>query len=263
MCIRDSYKCFRNPYLDALPGLSVDRASALVLIVLASALPGCIDVERPCPEDTCFPLTSSAFNSFLEEAGEIDALELASQFDKLAVSTITRFTESDVDGEMVWRIEKDDSTKIRQVANSLSLGGSKVVGYEIWDGGRNTFTRTSGEWMIGRDMEPNYEDPFVEIARLASENPESRWPPFRFDVSQFSGMSWTITGDALESYQIARAANGTHEIYFELHGLTPQIVGITVYSGGLEQQDVTFGMSISTDYWDSGLTTYYLSLIHI
>jgi hypothetical protein len=243
--------------LDALPGLSVDRASVLVLIVLASALPGCMDVERPCPENTCFPLTSSAFNSFLEEAGEIDALELASQFDKLAVSTITRFTESDVDGEMVWRIEKDDSTKIRQVANSLSLGGSKVVGYEIWDGGRNTFTRTSGEWMIGRDMEPNYEDPFVEIARLASENPESRWPPFRFDVSQFSGMSWTITGDALESYQIARAANGTHEIYFELHGLTPQIVGITVYSGGLEQQDVTFGMSISTDYWDSGLTTYY------
>ena len=243
--------------MDALPGLSVDRASALVLIVLVSALPGCMDVERPCPEDTCFPLTSSAFNSFLEEAGEIDALELASQFDKLAVSTITRFTESDVDGEMVWRIEKDDSTKIRQVANSLSLGGSKVVGYEIWDGGRNTFTRTSGEWMIGRDMEPNYEDPFVEIARLASENPESRWPPFRFDVSQFSGMSWTITGDALESYQIARAANGTHEIYFELHGLAPQIVGVTVYSGGLEQQDVTFGMSISTDYWDSGLMTYY------
>ena len=70
-------------------------------------------------------------------------------------------------------------------------------------------------------------------------------------------MSWTISGDALESYQIARATNGSHEIYFELHGLTPQIVGITVYSGGLEQQDVTFGMSISTDYWDSGLMTYY------
>ena len=216
-----------------------------------------MEMERPCPEGTCFPLTSSAFNSFLEEFGEIDALELASQFDTLAVSTITRFTESDVDGEMVWRIEKDDSLKLRQVTNSLTLGGTQVVGYEIWDGGRDTFTRTTGEWMIGRDMEPNYEDPFVEIARLASENPESRWPPFRFDVSQFSGMSWTITGDALESYQIARATNGTHEIYFELHGLTPQIVGITVYSGGLEQQDVTFGMSISTDYWDSGLMTYY------
>ena len=243
--------------MDALPGLNVYKASALVLIVLASALPGCMEMERPCPGGTCFPLTSGAFNSFLEEVGEIDALELASQFDTLAVSTITRFTESDVDGEMVWRIEKDDSLRLRQVANRVTLGDSQVVGYEIWDGGRDTFTRTTGEWMIGRDMEPSYEDPFVEIARLASENPESRWPPFRFDVSQFSDMSWTITGDALESYQIARAANGTHEIYFELHGLTPQIVGITVYSGGLEQHDVTFGMSISTDYWNSGLMTYY------
>ena len=44
-----------------------------------------MEVERPCPEGTCFPLTSSAFNSFLEEVGEIDALELASQFDTLAV----------------------------------------------------------------------------------------------------------------------------------------------------------------------------------
>ena len=247
----------RNAYLDSLLGMYVYRASALVLILLASALPGCIEMERPCPEGTCFPLTSSAFNSFLEEVGEVNALEMASKFDTLAVSTITRFTESDVDGEMVWRIEKDDSLKIRQVTNRLTLGGSQVVGYEIWDGGRDTFTRTTGVWMVGRDMEPNYEDPFVEIARLATENPESRWPPFRFDVSQFSDMSWTITGDALESYQIARATNGTHEIYFELHGLTPQIVGITVYSGGLEQQDVTFGMSISTDYWESGLMTYY------
>ena len=67
--------------------------------------------------------------------------------------------------------------------------------------------------MIGRDMEPNYEDPFLEIARLATENPDGMWPPFRYNVSQFSDLSWTITGDALESYQIARATNGSHMSY--------------------------------------------------
>ena len=159
-------------------------------------------MERPCPEDTCFPLTSSAFNSFLEELGEVDALELASRFDTLAVTTMTRFTESDVDGQMLWSIEKDDELEVRKVANRVTIGESQVVGYEIWDGGRSTYTRTTGEWMLGRDMDPNYEDPFVEVARLASENPESRWPPFRFDVTQFSGMSWTITGDALDSHNI-------------------------------------------------------------
>ena len=240
-----------------LPGRSVHRAFVIALILLASASSGCIDTERPCPENTCFPLTSSAFNSLLEEVGVVDALELASEFDALAVSTLTRFTESDVDGEMAWRIEKDDNLRLRQVSNTVILGGSLVVGYQIWDGGRDTYTRTSGEWMLGRDMDAKYEDPFVEVARLATENPDSRWPPFRFDVSQFSGLSWTITGDALEAYQIARATNGTHEVYFELHGLPPRIVGVSVYSGGLEQQDVTFSMSISTDRWDDGLETYY------
>ena len=240
-----------------LPGGSVHRALVIALILLASASSGCIDTERPCPENTCFPLTSSAFNSLLEEVGVVDALELASEFDALAVSTLTRFTESDVDGEMAWRIEKDDNLRLRQVSNTVILGGSLVVGYQLWDGGRDTYTRTSGEWMLGRDMDAKYEDPFVEVARLATENPDSRWPPFRFDVSQFSGLSWTITGDALESYQIARATNGTHEVYFELHGLPPRIVGVSVYSGGLEQQDVTFSMSISTNRWDDGLETYY------
>ena len=235
----------------------VYRAPALVLILLASSLPGCIEMERPCPEDTCFPLTSSAFNTFLEEVGEVDALELASQFDTLAVTTLTRFTEAGVDGEMAWRIEKDDDLRIRQVSNTVIIGDSQVVGYQVWDGGRDTFTRTKAEWMLGRDMDPQYEDPFVELARLATENPDARWPPFRFDVTQFAELSWIITGDALESYQIARATNGTHEIYFELHGLTPQIVGISVYSGGLEQDDVTFSMTITTDYWDYGLQTYY------
>ena len=240
-----------------LRAMHMQRALGLAILLLASGMTGCIEVERPCPEDTCFPLTSSAFNSFLEELGEVDALELASRFDTLAVTTMTRFTESDVDGQMLWSIEKDDELEVRKVANRVTIGESQVVGYEIWDGGRSTYTRTTGEWMLGRDMDPNYEDPFVEVARLASENPESRWPPFRFDVTQFSGMSWTITGDALDSHQIARATNGTHEVYFELHGLSPQIVGITVYSGGMEQQDVTFAMSISTEYWDYGLETHY------
>ncbi len=216
-----------------------------------------MEVERPCPEDTCFPLTSSAFNSLLEETGELDALELSSQFDTLAVTTLTRFTESGVEGEMVWRIEKDDGLRLRQVLNTVIVGGSQVVSYQIWDGGRDTYTRTSGAWMLGRDMDPRYEDPFLEVARLATENPDSRWPPFRFDVSQFAGLSWTITGDALDSYQIARATNVTHEVYFELHGLPPQIVGISIYSGGLGQEDVTFTMSISTDNWDRGLDTDY------
>ena len=252
----------RNAYLGTHSAIDVLRPVLLSILFCIPALSGCMEVERPCPEGTCFPLTSSAFNSILEEVGEIDALQLAEEYDRLSVSTLSRFTESGVSGEMQWKVEKDDDRELRLVVNSVVVGGVGVVGYEIWDGGPDTYTRTSDHWMKGRDMEPNYEDPFLEIARLATEDPNGRWPPFRYDVSQFSDLSWTITGDAMESYQIARATSGPDEIYFEIHGLTPRIVGLTIYSEGLSQEDVTFSMSIASEDWDHALSIdYYLALL--
>tara|TARA_B100000965_G_scaffold122886_1_gene101659 strand:+ start:2662 stop:3804 length:1143 start_codon:yes stop_codon:yes gene_type:complete len=248
--------------LDTHSAIDVLRPLVLSLLFCVPALSGCLDVERPCPENTCFPLTSSAFNSMLTETGEIDALQLAGEYGRLSVSTLSRFTESGVSGEMQWKVEKDDDKGLRLVVNSVVVGGVVVVGYEIWDGGPDTFTRTTDHWMKGRDMDPNYEDPFLEVASLATEDPDGRWPPFRYDVSQFSDLSWTITGDAMESYQIARAKNGPDEVYFELHGLPPRIVGLTIYSEGLSQEDVTFSMSIATEDWDYALSSdYYLNLL--
>ena len=243
--------------------MHMTRPIFMSILILVPAIAGCLEVERPCPEGTCFPLTSSAFNSILEEVGEIDALGLSEEYGRLGVSTLTRFTDpSGVSGEMVWVVEKDDEIGIRLVANSVVVGGIAIVDYEIWDGGPDTYTRTDGHWMKGRDMEPKYEDPFTEIARLATEDSDHSWPPFRYDVSQFSDLSWTITGDAFESYQIARATFGSEEVYFELQGLPPRIVGLAIYSDGLGQEDLTFSMSIATEDWDSALSTdYYMSYL--
>ena len=238
------------------------RTILLAVLFCAPSLTGCLEVEKPCPDNTCFPLTSSAFNSLLEEVGEIDALQMSSEFGSLSVRTTTRFSEGGVSGEIVWVVEKDDSRNLRLVSNTMTLVGAEVVGYEIWDGGPDTFTRTTGHWTVGRDMDPNYEDPFVELARLATQNPDGSWPPFRYDVSVFSGLSWTITGDAMDSYQIARATNGSEEVYFEIHGLPPRIVGLTIYDGSLEQADVTFEMTIATEDWSEGLLVdYYLGML--
>ena len=243
--------------------IDVLRPVILSLLFCIPALSGCMEVERPCPDGTCFPLTSSAFNTILEETGDIDALHLSEEYDRISVRTISKFTESGVSGEMQWRIEKDDERQLRLVENRVVVGGIGIVGYEIWDGGPDTYTRTTDHWMKGRDMDPNYEDPFQEIARLATEDPEGRWPPFRIDGSQFSDLSWTITGDAMEAYQIARATNGSDEIYFELQGLPPRIVGLSIYSGGLTHDDVSFSMSISTEEWGHDLRSidYYMALL--
>ena len=238
------------------------KQAFLSILFFLPTLAGCLEVERPCPENTCFPLTSSAFNSILDEVEAIDALQLSTEYESLSVRTVTRFSEGGLSGEMVWNVEKDDSRQLRLVRNTVTIGGAEVVGYEIWDGGQDTYSRTTGHWMVGRDMDPNYEDPFVELARLATENPNGRWPPFRFDVSQFSELSWTITGDATESYQVARATNGSDEIYFEIHGLPPRIVGLSIYSGSLDQDGIIFDMSVATNDWEEGLLVdYYLTML--
>ena len=229
------------------------RHLILAVLLCLSTVSGCLEFERPCPENTCFPLTSSALNSILEQQGELDALDLAEEFDKLNVRTVSKFSEDGIEGEIVWEVEKDDEKSRRLVRNAVWIGGAQVVGYEIWDGGHQTFTRISGQWTLGRDMDPIYEDPFVELARLATLNPDGSWPPFRYDISQFSEISWTITGDALESYQIAHGKRGSDEIYLELQGITPKIVGVSIFSGGLDDSDLVFEMKIANEDWQGGL----------
>ena len=238
------------------------RPLLLSLLLCTAPLSGCLDVERPCPENTCFPLTSSALNSILDELGEIDALELAEEYDSLRVKTTRSYSEGGISGKIEWDVSKDDSRKIRLIGNRVVVGGVEIAGYEIWDGGPNTFTRTSGDWLMGRDMFPNYEDPFIELARLATDNPDGSWPPFRFDLSGLSSLSWTITGDALDLFQIARATNGSQEIYLEIHGSPPRIVSIEVYEGALAQEDLIFEMRIWNDDWQSEFVTeYYTSML--
>ena len=111
--------------------IDVLRPVILSLLFCIPALSGCMEVERPCPDGTCFPLTSSAFNTILEETGDIDALHLSEEYDRISVRTISKFTESGVSGETQWRIEKDDERQLRLVENRVVVGGIGIVGYEI------------------------------------------------------------------------------------------------------------------------------------
>ena len=55
--------------------------------------------------------------------GELDALELASEFEQLSVSTTSRFSESGITSEIKWTVEKDDQMKLRLVRNTVVVGG--------------------------------------------------------------------------------------------------------------------------------------------
>ena len=102
-------------------GRFVFRPLLVSLILFLPASAGCLEVERPCPDNTCFPLTSSAFNSILESMGELDALELASEFEQLSVSTTSRFSELGIASEIKWTVEKDDEQSVAKLLKRIDV----------------------------------------------------------------------------------------------------------------------------------------------
>ena len=129
-----------------------------------------------------------------------------------------------------WSVGKDDSKNLSSIALRYNIANA-AVDTEVIEGTEITNVRIGNVWYEGRDALPEYNDPFYEIARLASENPDGLWPPFNFDTTDFSDIDWQITGDILSLQQVATGTNGTHTIILELGGSPPMILGIEIYDG--------------------------------
>jgi hypothetical protein len=229
---------------DANPRIFVKRALFVALLLLLPLSSGCIEVPtvRPCPENTCFPLTSEAFDALLSDDGAFDVLALASDNERIRVRSTLIQEHQGEKGEIQWDVAKDDSSGLRYVATRYVVAGTLLVDTEMVDGQGITNVRSGSQWYQGRDADPNLVDPFQELSQRAALDPGGLWPPFSFDTSQLSGLSWTVTGDALSSQQVASASNGTHDFIVELSGLAPKITSIEVYSG----DDYEFSIRVTT-----------------
>ncbi len=226
---------------DKLPDLFV-RTLLVGLILVSCSLSGCLEVPlTECPEDDCFPLSSESLNAILSLPDSFNVLKLADDFDKLRIETSSKI---EIQNEVVsidWSVGKDESANLSSIALRYNIGNA-AVDTEVIEGSGITNVRVGNVWFEGRDALPEYEDPFYEIARLASEDPDGLWPPFSFDSTAFDDIEWQITGDLLSLQQVATGTNGTHTIILELIGAPPMIVGIEIYDG----QGSDFSLSVET-----------------
>tara|TARA_Y100000746_G_scaffold155793_1_gene133762 strand:- start:7985 stop:9064 length:1080 start_codon:yes stop_codon:yes gene_type:complete len=215
---------------DKLPDLLV-RALLVALILVSCSLSGCLEVPlTDCPEDDCFPLSSESLNAILSLPDSFNVLKLADDFEKLRIETSSQI---EIQNEVVsidWSVGKDESVNLSSIALRYNIANA-AVDTEVIEGSGITNVRVGNVWFEGRDAIPEYEDPFYEIARLASEDPEGLWPPFSFDTTSFDDIDWQITGDLLSLQQVATGTNGTHTIILELIGTPPMIMGIEIYDG--------------------------------
>lgn len=223
------------------------NAILAALLILAPLSGGCLEVPlNPCPDGDCFPLDQSALSELLSAPGAFDVLSYAEDFERLMVETLTVYDNQGQRGEMQWSVAKDDDAGLRSIAMRLTIG-TTTIDTEVIEGQEVTNVRIGGDWYEGRDAIPQYADPFEEIAKLASEQPDGLWPPFGFDTASIADLDWTITGDPLSLQQVASASNETHTIIIEMIGAPPMITGIETYSGDDEQFTlrVTTGDAVS------------------
>ena len=229
------------------------RAAALTtLLLLSTTISGCLNVAvEQCEGLDCFPLHPDTLSEILADPHAFDVVALASMNDRLRIVTTTTYEENGQFAEVHWDVAKNDSSQLRSIAMRMTIG-TMSFDNEVIEGHSTTNIRTEGNWYEGRDEVPEYADPFIELAQLATQQPTGFWPPFSFDTSVIASLVWTISGDPASTQQIASASNDTHTIIIELMGSPPIITGIETYSGEEETfiLRVTTGDSVSIELQD-------------
>ena len=105
----------------ALPREAVRRSLLLALVLLCPLAAGCLEVPtvRPCPDNTCFPLTSEAFNDLMSQDEVFDVLAMATQNERLRVRTTMIHEQQGQRGEIHWDVAKDDISDLRSIATQI------------------------------------------------------------------------------------------------------------------------------------------------
>jgi|TARA_B110000263_G_scaffold242689_1_gene248483 hypothetical protein len=221
------------------------RVVLIGLILFSSSLSGCLIAPlNLCEEEDCFPLSSETLNAILALPDSFNVLKLSDDYEILRIETSSVIEIQNERVSIDWSVGKDGVKNLSSIALRYNIANA-AVDTEVIEGTDITNVRIGNVWYEGRDALPEYKDPFYEIARLASENPDGLWPPFAFDTTEFADLDWQITGDLLSLQQVATGTNGTHTIILELGGSPPMILGIEIYDGAGTD------FSLSVDIGDS------------
>ena len=164
------------------------RVALISLILFSSALSGCLEVPSDsCEGDECFPLSSDELNSLLAVPNSFNVLKLSDEYEILRIETSSVVEIQNQRVSIDWGVGKDDMKNLSSIALRYSIANS-AVDTEVIEGSKITNVRLGNIWYEGRDASPEYNDPFYEIARLSSEDPDGLWPPFSFDTTKFSNI---------------------------------------------------------------------------
>ncbi len=256
-------------------GMDAMRRLLMLLLAASLVLPGCIDQITSFTDDddivdsiSLDAMSSDAVNELLQQGSNLDPTTMSEEMDRFGVRMSVQTLEDGESGSISIEIMKDDVAQIGSfgigfAAGMMSMEVEMVSGTE-----RISNMRVMNQWFTLRDEQPEYVDPFTQMATegededegdLMIDNPMDDIPD---PTEMFNeAFDWTVTIDPESTQQVASASNDTHQVIVEVQGVPPRIVSIESYSNnGSEtvQIDYIYGddvqLSINPDFPRTSVT---------
>ena len=243
----------------------------ILVCISCLLLPGCIDGLSFGEEDETItkgivPMSSLEVEAILNDPAAIDIIALAAAESQFHAEIYAKEIDDGEVSEFTFIIGKDDVNRLAETGIEVQ-NGMMGIEYTIVQGNSpNINIRVGNQWFLARDLEPEYVDPFIELAEDAEDEAED---DSDFDLTpdldalelDLVGFDWVVTIDNFSFQQVATTSNDTHEIMVEFHEMPPRIHSVEVFShDGNEASSVTLSwgedvaLEVKDDYPRTSVT---------
>jgi len=226
--------------------IGTDAMRRLLMLLLAASLvlSGCIDQITSFTDDDVVEdkialdaMSSDAVNDLLQEEVNLDPTTLAQGLDRFGVRMSVQTLEDGESGHFSLEIMKDDVAQIGSFGFGFAAGMISMEVEMVSGAERISNMRVMNQWFSLRDEQPEYVDPFTQMAAEGEDEDEGDFiiddplddipdPTEMFNEA----FDWTVTIDVESTQQVASASNDTHQVIVEFQGVPPRIISIESYA---------------------------------
>ena len=226
--------------------IGTDAMRRLLMLLLAASLvlSGCIDQITSFTDDDVVEdkialdaMSSDAVNDLLQQEVNLDPTTLAQGLDRFGVRMSVQTLEEGESGHFSLEIMKDDVAQIGSFGFGFAAGMISMEVEMVSGAERISNMRVMNQWFSLRDEQPEYVDPFTQMAAEGEDedegdpmidNPLDDIPD---PTEMFNeAFDWTVTIDVESTQQVASASNDTHQVIVDFQGVPPRIISIESYS---------------------------------
>ena len=174
-------------------------------IFLTSFSAGCIGgIEEPTfsPSDSAEKIAEEVVRAVITDGTLFDLQRIVEAEERFEMRI--REVTGDLQSNASFAYDRSSNTSKISLVYASPQGS---ISYTIIEGGIDFAIKEDEEWRVGRDLAPNFEDPFnfqPDSASLGVEMPVAELP---LDVVDLVDLEWSITHDLTSGQSIALADN--------------------------------------------------------